>query len=58
MDTLSFMVGMAAGAMLTGMAAFFSATDNQVLHKVGIERIEKCHNVHSNWYEIVWKETK
>lgn len=26
------------------------------LHEVGIERIEECHNAHSNWYEIVWKE--
>lgn len=28
------------------------------LRQVGIERIEHCHNVHSNWFEIVWKEEK
>lgn len=58
MNTLSFIVGMASGALIVGMVASFGATDNQVLHEVGIERIEKCHNVHSNWYEIVWKEVK
>lgn len=31
------------------------ATRSQ-LEAVGIERIERCHNVHSNWYEIVWIE--
>lgn len=24
------------------------------LSSVGIDHIEHCHNVHSNWYEIVW----
>lgn len=27
---------------------------DSALHSVGIERIEHCHNAHSNWNEIVW----
>lgn len=27
------------------------------LEQVGIERIVPCNNAHSNWYEIVWKNT-
>lgn len=44
------------GGIIGGGCTYTSYEDN--LHQVGIERIEYCHNVHSNWYEIVWKEEK
>lgn len=58
MNALNFIIGSAVGALIVATLSFLGTTDNQVLHEVGIERIEKCHNIHSNWYEIVWKEAK
>ena len=63
MECFDFFVGMLAGVFLTALLITVTQRDNYVLkidlRAVGIDRIEKCHNVHSNWCEIVWsKEAK
>lgn len=50
-------IGFLLGTMISSAAN--SERTAKMLNSVGIERIEKCHNVHSNWSEIVWmKDTE
>lgn len=54
---LSFIVGVLLGAFLAVGLTAVAINDwvnPSTLNKAGIERIEKCHNTHSNWVEIVW----
>lgn len=53
-----FLIGAILSASLISVAIKEKTTPNSRLHKVGIERIEECHNTKSNWYEIVWMEVK
>lgn len=50
------LISVSVGGIIGGGCTYTINKDS--LHQVGIERIEFCHNVHSNWYEIVWKEEK
>lgn len=51
-----FAFGVLIGVLATLVYGFDATTHNTVLDKVGIDRIEHCHNTKSNWYEIIWKE--
>jgi len=52
-----FLLGFTAGMLVSTLVAVRHHYSNSTLRAVGIERIEKCHNTHSNWYEIVWSDT-
>lgn len=49
-------IGFVIGLIAMFIPCVRNTTPDAILRKVGIERIEHCHNTHSNWYEIVWKE--
>lgn len=54
---MSFIVGVILGAFLAVSLTAVAISDwvnPSTLNKAGIDRIEKCHNAHSNWVEIVW----
>lgn len=55
------LVGIVVGATTGAIATYTRmddkiTTEHEMLRAVGIDRVEYCHNVHSNWYEIVWRE--
>jgi len=45
---IGLILGLICGSIYTGFC--FDTT----LNRAGIEKLEKCHNTHSNWVEIVW----
>lgn len=53
-DAIVFILGVMMATILICISLPNHMVKKSVLREVGIERIEKCHNVHSNWYEIVW----
>ena len=50
--TISALIGVCIGGCCV------EKSNKHDLDSVGIDRIEKCHNTSSNWYEIVWKEER
>lgn len=60
-ETVMFLSAFALGlfgGLVFGTQCIAPTIEKNHLSAVGIERIEKCHNVYSNWHEIVWAEKK
>lgn len=60
-DFLSYFVCFCFGVIfmcMVGTLVISPIRESRILHSVGIDRIEECHNVHSNWSEIVWMDHK